>query len=151
LIVKLSLRTIAAGSFALSLLTAGLRANPSVAEEAGFDFWNVPTYHETMTTSEKEFRDADRKDTVVCRRTELKLAIAQDIVDGKLSFEEATVRFVELNRMHPPAMVSVHGVYSPTSDEAAARQVAAFVRATRKPGADQLADDWERALAAKSQ
>lgn len=148
--MKLSLRTIAAGSFAVSLLTAGLRANPTVAEEAGFDFWNVPAYHETLTTSEREFRDAERKDMVVYRRTELKIAMAQDVVDGKLSFEDATARFAELNRIHPPVMVSVHGVHPPTSDEAAAIQVAAFVRATRKPGAAKLADGWERTLSAKA-
>jgi hypothetical protein len=147
--VKISLRTIAAGSFILSLVTAGLRANPSVAEEAGFDFWNVPSYHETLTTSEREFREAERKDTVVYRRTELKLAMAHEIVDGKLTFEDATVRFAELNRMHPPVMVSVHGAYPPTSDEAAALQVAAFVRATRKPGAEKLADNWERIQSGK--
>jgi hypothetical protein len=146
--VKFSLHTIAAGSFIASLLTAGLLANPSVAEEAGLDFWNVPTYREQLTTSEKEYLEAVRNDAIVYRRMEQKIAMADDIVDGKLTFEEATARFAELNRMHPPVSVTVCGEFSPTSDQAAAFQVAAFVRATRKPGAEKLAGAWERTLMA---
>jgi hypothetical protein len=149
LIVKFSPRTLVAGSFVVSLLTAGLLANPSVAEEVGFDFWNVPTYRETLTSSEREFLEADRKDTIVYKRTELKVGMALDVVEGRMSFEDAIARFAELNRMIPPVMASVSGSCDPTSDDAAAYQVAAFVRATGKPGAEKLAAEWERTISAR--
>ena len=144
--MKLLLRALAISSFFATLPVTSIYSDPSLAEEAGFDFWNVPAYQKRIQAIEWTSQDLEARDKLVVARMAMKMAIAREVIDGKMTFEEGTARFVELNQMHPQTIAVANSSGRRTTEEEAARQLVAHIRAAGGPNARQVAEDWECAL-----
>lgn len=144
--MNVTLRTLTVGCFLASLIVAGVMADPSAAEEVGLDFWNITANQEKLRTEQKIHLEMDSKDQLVVQRTLEKVAIANEVADGKLTFEEGMARYIELNRIHPPISLAVGSARELTPDRAAACQLVCYLRTIQKPGAAALAEEWECTL-----
>lgn len=147
--MKLSARSLVLASFLVSMVSIAVSTDPSLAEGAGIDFWNARQYQNQVQNAEATENALSKVDAVILARTHLKSAITHDVINGSVTFEEATKRFEELNREHPASMVPSHLAWSARSDVQAANQLVLYIRASGKPGSKELAAKWERTLAAR--
>jgi hypothetical protein len=149
--MKLSLRTMALGTFVFALIAAAVFTYPAIAEESGTDFWNVFEFQDRAAQAEQESRRAEREDTIVMNRLAVRHEIIRDVLDGRLTFEEASQRYADLNRSQPAALNFVRKAFpGKTDDEKAAWQLAAHLRHFGEPLAVALGEEWECVLASRS-
>ncbi len=138
--MKLTLRTIAVSSFFASLPVASNLTDPSLAENAGVDYWNLPAYQKKIQDCEQTNREIEATDKLVCERTAKKIEIARAVIDGKTTFEAGVARFVQLNRMNPPIIVPARIAQTESLEQLAANQLLAHIRVVGGPGAG----NWPR-------
>src|SRR5262245_10519232 len=148
--MKLSLRTVALRVFVFALIAAGLFTYPAIAEDSGTDFWSVLDLHDRMAQAQEESRWADREELAVMRRIAVRNEVIRELLEGRITFEEASERFAELNRHHAAAMGYVRRAYSGrTDEERAAWQLASHLRGFGDPAAKALGEKWECILASR--
>jgi hypothetical protein len=149
-LMKLSLRTVALGSFVFTLIAAALFAYPALAEESGTDFWNVFELQDRMAQAEQESRRAEREAALVMNRLAVRHEIIRDVMEGRMTMEEASQRYAELNKLQPPALEYVRRVFpGRTDEERAAWQLAAHLRRFGEPAAEALGEEWECVLTSR--
>jgi hypothetical protein len=139
-------RTLALSSFLLSLSGAGLSACPTFAEEHGIDFWNFAAYHRELRESERERAAMDKENDSVLRRIDYKEEAIRDLLDSRISFEEAAERFDRSNRDASPASGYGIGNLGRTPIEKARWQVISYLNSGRGEAAAELAVKLEQQL-----
>ena len=140
--MKITLRTVAAGTFLTALGTAALTAHPALAREMGLDFWHVPELRAGITDSDRRARELEAMGQVIGRRLALRTETIEDLVAGRIKADEAARRFDELNRSEPTMLARVRRMYpGDTDQERAAWQLVAHVRVHAHPRAGEIADE----------
>ena len=147
--VKLSVQNFVVLSILGSLVGIGLFAYPSFAEDTGIDFWNIDEYQSRMRSDEERYREMDRKDKIVLERTLRKVEIAQELVAGLCTFDQAVDQFETINRTMPTGMPPATEERGRTEREKAAYRVIRYVRTLGMPEAKSLAEELECKLTAK--
>jgi|GEM_PF-5270609 len=148
--MKLSLRTVALGTFVFVLIAAALFAYPALAEESGTEFWNVFELQDRMSQAEQESRRAEREGAIVINRLAVRHEIIRDVMDGRMTLEEGSQRYAELNKLQPSAREYVRRVFpGRTDEERAAWQFAAHLRRFGDPAAEALGEEWECVLSSR--
>jgi hypothetical protein len=129
-------------------LTATLTAYPSLAEDAGIDFWNVSDLQTRMSTQDSQSRSLDRESEVTLHRTMIRAEIAGDVAEGRTTFEQAACRYSEVNRSCAKALKFTRKTYEGKSDEERAGwQLIAHLRVHPHPNAGAAANaglQWMR-------
>ena len=142
--MKMTLRAAVAGGL---FLAAALTAYPSLAQDAGFDFWNVGDLQSGLSVREDESRALDRESEVTLHRTMIRAEIATDVIEGRTTFEEGAAQYAELNRSHAKALSFSRKTYAGESDdERAARQLVSHLRVHPHPKANSVAEAGVRSL-----
>jgi hypothetical protein len=148
--MRLSLRALALTSFLVALTAAGIFADSSAAKEVGADFWHLADNQRRLSAAEAAIRDIDRQNSLAVRRIAIRHEVRRDLIEGRVTFEEAAGRFAELNRADPQAAEFARRFFRGRTDEdRAARQVIQHLRVSRVPGAMGLADEWDCVLATR--
>jgi hypothetical protein len=147
--VKLTLRLLAVCSFLSAVGVAVIFAYPAEADDPGGDIWQIVKAQSRIAEADRNMRKIDQEDEHVMRRVAIKQEVIRDLVDGRITFEEATQRYVELNRKHDLALTYLRRTYpGRTDEERAARQLAAHLRNCGYPAAAALGEEWECRLSA---
>jgi len=143
--------TMLVSSFLAATVVAGLTAYPSFAEENGIDFWNMGVYQRQIDSCHKERGRLQIENEVTFRRIETKEEALQELVENRISFEEAALRFEDANStLHSTTMYLVK--FPAKNDrERAARQVIAYLKSGRGEKARLLADEFECTLCCLSE
>ena len=144
--MNLSMRHFVVGSFLFSLVGIGLFAYPSLAEEAGIDFWNVPEYQRRIRSAQQRREELDRKDKIVLQRTILKVEVVEQLIAGVWTFEEAVTRFETINRTMPTGMPAAGPEPGRTDREKAAFQLVRYLRSLNTPQSKLLAERLAQSL-----
>jgi len=142
--MKIAMRTLALGTFLFVLAVTGVLACPAIAEDDGTDVWALVEFRTRMAQSEAQSRTIDRENECVRRRIAIKHEIVHDVVIGRLTFEEAALKFAELNRVPPGSIDHVRKRFRGNTDEECARwQLAAHMRGSVDPAAQAMGEVWE--------
>jgi hypothetical protein len=83
-----------------------LASDPSRAQALGLDVWNVPNLQKSIRESAEFNQDLDVRLGSIRRQTQVKNALAGEVVAGHLSLDEAADRFLALGlggSAYPPA------------------------------------------------
>jgi hypothetical protein len=148
--MKLSLRTMALGTFVFTLIPAALFAYPALATESGTDFWNVFELQDRVSQAEQESRRAEREGAFVVNRLAVRHEVIRDVIDGRMTLEEASQRYADLNKLRATTLEYVRRVFpGRTDEERAAWQFAAHLRRFGDPVAEALGEEWECVLASR--
>lgn len=76
--------------------------------------------------------ELDARMEAIAKRREARRAIAADVIAGRATLEQATERFLELNRLHPECMTALRLTNPGASDEQCVRrQVLEHVKSAR--------------------
>jgi hypothetical protein len=92
-------------------------ADPEWPRESGLDFWNVPQYQSELDACRRISDELDQKYLAVRYRNETKQFLAREIIDGRLTLEEAVFEFRELSSSSPGFLAILRGVYPGYSDD----------------------------------
>jgi hypothetical protein len=148
--MKLTVRTIALGTVLSVFTAAGLLVYPAFAEETAADIWTVIECQNQMADAERQMRERQCEDEVVLERIAMRREVIHDVVAGRLTFEEASLRFAELNRGHAAALNYVRRAFPGQSDEErAAWQLASHMRRSGDPAAQALGEELECILTSR--
>jgi hypothetical protein len=140
--VKWTLRLLATST----VLSVGgfIASNTTLAEDVGLDVWNVPDLQDRVAACESLETEIDRKNATVARRIDQRLEAVADLLDGRITGEEAHARFLDANLSHPKATEFLRGGWAGRSDEEkTARQLVMFVTVSRHPRAAEVAAELE--------
>jgi len=141
--VKLTLRLLAVSSFLSAVGLAAVLAYPAEAGDPGGDIWQIVKARSRMAEADRNMRKLDQDDEHVMRRVAIREEIIRDLVVGRMTFQQGTQRFVELNRTHPSALANLRRMYpGRTDEECAARQLVTHLRNSGNRAAAALADEW---------
>jgi hypothetical protein len=145
--VKLTLRLLAVSSFLSAAGLAAVFAYPAEADDPGGDVWQIVKAQSRIAEADRNMRKIDQEDEYVMRRVAIREEIIRDLVAGRMTFEQATQRYVELNRTYPTALTNLRRMYAGrTDEERAARQLVTHMRNSGNRAAAVLADEWGRRL-----
>ncbi|HEX3147634.1 MAG TPA: hypothetical protein VHR66_06085 [Gemmataceae bacterium] len=142
--MKMKLRSALA---AVLFVAAALTAYPSLAEDTGVDFWNYPDLQFGLSRREAESRELDRESEITAHRTLVRIEIANDVAENRITFEEGVARFADINRSNAKAMNFTRKAYDGKSDEERAGwQLVSHLRVHRHPDAGVAAERGSRWL-----
>jgi len=140
--VKLTLRLLAVSSLLSAAGVAAVLAYPAEADDPGGDIWQIVKARSSIEEADRSMRQLDLDDEHVMRRVAIREEVIRDLVAGRMTFQQATQRFVELNRTHPSALANLRRMYAGrTDEERAARQLVTHMRNCGNPAAAALADE----------
>jgi len=140
--MKLTMRALVAGACLTAVVTVGVTAYPAPAEELGTDLWNGPDWRTRLSETEVRARELRRQEEVIVRRTALRTEVVDDLIAGRVTADDAVVRFAELNRTGPATLRRVRERYAgDTDDERAGWQLVGHLRARHEPRARMAADE----------
>jgi hypothetical protein len=142
--VKLTLRLLAVSSFLSAVGAAAILAYPAEADEAGGDIFQIVDAQSRIVEADRNMRKIDRDSELVMRRVAIKQEVIRDLAAGRMTFEDAAQRYVEVNRLQESALTYMRQNYrGRTDEERAARQLAAHLRNSGNPAAAALGEEWE--------
>ncbi|HKA08323.1 MAG TPA: hypothetical protein VKD71_13770 [Gemmataceae bacterium] len=148
--MKLMLRTLAVSSILSAVGVAAILTYPAEADDPGSDIWQIVKAQSRIAEADRNMRKIDLDDEHVLRRVAIRLEVIRDLVAGRMTFEEAAERYVELNRMQESALAYMRRTYpGRTDEERGARQLAAHMRNSGNPAAAALGEEWECRLSAQ--
>jgi len=101
--------------FGLAVIGA-LSVHPTWAQSIGADVWNVPGLREEMRDTRSETDRLEAEDEQVRRRIAVKDAIADDLLAGRITLNEAVERFAEMLPTRSKHMAAIRDRYPGTTD-----------------------------------
>jgi hypothetical protein len=140
--VKIALRTLVVASLFAAILAGLLFGYPTFADDAA-DAWRLEDYRSGIEEADESSRELERKVQVVIRRNAMKQETMQDLLDGRITFADAAVRFAQINRQHLQRPVYSQLYPGRTEEDRAARQLVQYLRALQTPESRALADAWD--------
>jgi len=141
--VKLTLRLLAASSLLSAVGVAAIIAYPAEADDPGGDIWQIVKAQSSIAEADRNMRKIDQDDEHVMRRVAIREEVIRDLVARRITFEQATQRYVELNRTHPSALANLRRIYAGrTDEERAARQLVTHMRNSGIPAAIAMGEEW---------
>lgn len=149
--MKLTMRALVAGAFLTASAVVCITAYPALAQELSADIWDGPDWRTRLTDSERRAHELARQEEVVVKRVALRNEVVNDLIAGRLTADDAIVRFVELNRTGQEMMRRVRERYGgDTDEERAGWQLVSHLRSRQTPRARALADEVAGALARRT-
>ena len=103
-------------SLALASVVAPYTA-PKWTQAAGLDVWELPVLQSKLKTETERAPIVKAKFEHCQRRLEVKRALIDLLLEGRISFEEVTAEFLTLNRSEPIAMELLRTFYTDATDE----------------------------------
>ena len=104
---------------------------PAWASSAGLDFWRLPALRQRLADDERKGRELTSAIEASKASLEVRLALADAVIDGRTSPEEAAAEFLKLDRTRPELLDELRRRFrAATDEESALLQVREFV-ATR--------------------
>src|SRR5688572_3967944 len=100
--MKLTLRTVAFASFVSAAAAVGLFAYPALAGDSN-SLSELMEFRAQLTEAEKEHQRLQREDDQTLYRIAAKNGVVRDLVAGRRTFDDAVLRFHEVNRTNPIA------------------------------------------------
>lgn len=115
------------------LALAGLTlfaADPHWVTAAGLDVWNAPALQREYEEGVERSRGLDADGDKILCRIEVKEALVQQLIDGRITLAEVSARFLAMNRTYADQMQTLRHAYPDITDaERSARNVVTFVQA----------------------
>ncbi len=127
--MSLSLRTVAI-ALVLVLGYAGfVVAFPSWSQELGLDVWNYLTESNNLNEYKSRSDELDLISQKVKQRLSIKIMVTQDLIDNRISLDEAIDHFFALDHLDPEIISLTRDLYPAASErESVAKQVLSFVK-----------------------
>jgi hypothetical protein len=148
--MRLLLRAAAVSSFLAAVAVAGLSACPTLADEVEA-LTLVMDDQARLAAAEESIARIDQESELVQRRAAIKQEVVRDLLEGRLTFDDAVRMFADSNRMQESATTYLRRRYpGRTDDERAAWQLIGYLRLTHNPRARMLADQGECELSLRS-
>jgi hypothetical protein len=128
--MKLAWRVALMLCFFMVLVGGVSYASPDWSQEVGLDFWNYPALEAELAAQEKFQKELWEREEAVQRVLAFRCALTADLVENRISFEEAHAHFVALNEAETERSEAVQ-LYFPSStiEESTRQQLLSYVTA----------------------
>lgn len=104
-------------------------ARPSLATDLGLDFWNLPALRETISSEERKFQELDHQLKTVLHNINVKEAIVESLVAGRIGLFDAATEFKAINQGRAEAASTLRWYFpAPTDDESVCLSVLSHVQ-----------------------
>lgn len=139
-----STATVMVGLFAVSFVAA----QSGWIREMGWDVWNYDEYRSELWKEQQRKRELKVEGDLAMRRILIRNQVTQDLIEGRITLDDAMASFDELNSARPELTTLVRYHYpAPTQEGSVRRQVIRHVRETIR---DETSPRWKE-LQAESQ
>ena len=117
-------------SAAICVVFGGLvLACPRTTQDLGLDIWNYSEEERKLEECQRRFAELESLGECVIQRVTQKSIIVEDVIEGRVTFTQASEQFLALNRIRPSLIPALRIIYQANNDEeASAMQVVGYIR-----------------------
>src|SRR5205085_1167253 len=100
-----------------AVLTGVCLAEPALPEALGVDLWNLPVSHRLLRQEYRVSSDLAARDAAVLRRLELKAAVVQLLIEGRMTLAQAADEFSAMHGTDPVYWEMLRRCYPGRTDQ----------------------------------